>query len=161
MAFLKGIDLGSLKETLDAGMKAVQDGVAGIDVGGLAQNAKDAVGSRIASFDIGEAAQGAKGAVASGVEMAGTALGGAIRGDDGSEGVESAKELVELLWCLAYVDGVITSEEREVLGQSRRSWMRVTNHTRWKSSSSACPSCRMLGRSSDSRTLRRLRLRRS
>lgn len=116
MSFLKRFNKDSLKESLDAGLKSAQDGVAGINVGEMVQGARDAVIDSVANFNPEELVQGAKEAVAAGAEMAGNVIGGALR-DDTEEVDTSLKELVALLWCLAYVDGVVTSEERDLLTQ--------------------------------------------
>lgn len=96
MAFLKGLDLGKIMGAVESGVKSAKDGLSKIDLEGVVQGAKEAV--------------------ASGVD----AVGGAIDRITGKEEAgenPSFKEFISLLWYLASVDGVVSEEEKETLGQ--------------------------------------------
>ena len=100
MAFLKGLNVAALKDVIEAGVKTAQEGISNINVDGVIQGAMDAA--------------------AAGAAM----VGGAIESVTQQHGEEaedtSAKDLVSLLWCLAYVDGIISEEERAILCELSR-----------------------------------------
>ena len=126
MSFLKNLDVGSIGQTLADGVKAAQEGISSIDVGEIVKNASDAaatgvkaVQEGVSNIDIGEAVEGAKEAAASGANAVGKTVESITQKapDNEEEGDSSSRKMVELLWCMAFADEVITDEERETLNE--------------------------------------------
>lgn len=122
MGFLKGFDLGKLKDTVGDVAKTAQEGLASIDVKEIGKSVSDAAmaaKSNLESIDVSGIAQGAKDLAASGAATVTSAIENLI-GKEEEEPI-SFRELISLLWCLAHVDGVISSEEKEKITELARS----------------------------------------
>lgn len=128
MAFLKKINVDSLKETVGASVNAAKEGIANIDVDALKDSVKESVEASVKAAQDGVSnitvdgiVQGAKDAAATGAEMLSDTADGIARKVSGAEmdaeTDASVKELIALLWCLAYVDGVVSDEERKTLAE--------------------------------------------
>lgn len=97
MAFLKGLDVSRIKEAVGTGIKTAQENIANIDVD--------------------EVVQGAKDAASTGMSAVGKAIDNVRQKEDEASSEEETpyKELTGLLWCMAYVDGEISAEEKATL----------------------------------------------
>lgn len=102
MALFKGIDVGKIRESVENGAKAVQDGIANIKPEELAQNMKERASS--------------------GASNVGKAVEGVISKHKRSNEPDNSgmKDFVALLWYLALVDGTISQEEREKIVELAR-----------------------------------------
>ena len=97
MAFLKGLNVDALKGTIEAGVKAAREGVANLNVEGVVQGAKDAV--------------------AAGATMVGDSVESVVRKEAEDQEGTTLKDFIALLWCLAYIDGGISDDEKATLHQ--------------------------------------------
>ncbi len=97
MAFLKGLKVDRIKETLETGVKTARENVPNIGVN--------------------EVVQGAMGLAATGASAIGKSINGAVRKKPSEEEASSYREFISLLWCLAHVDGSISEDERKTLGE--------------------------------------------
>lgn len=95
MAKLK-VGLGKIKDVAGGGMKAVQSGVARIDVGARARDAKNL--ANVATASAAELAKGIKRAPSEANE---------------NDGASDYRNFFALLWCVASVDGEVSPEEKE------------------------------------------------
>ena len=102
MAFLKGLNIDSIKGTLEAGVKTAQDGLSSIRVDAVLKDAREAA--------------------TAGVATVGKAIESATRKapEEADEQDSGTKGFVALLWCLAYSDGMVTDAERGVLDELSR-----------------------------------------
>ncbi|MDO4212287.1 MAG: hypothetical protein Q4D23_11365 [Bacteroidales bacterium] len=91
----------SAQEGIEAGVKTAQEGISNFSVDGVIQNVTDAA--------------------AAGAAMVGGAIESVIPKHEEETEENAVKDLISLLWCLAYVDGVISDEERAILGELSRS----------------------------------------
>lgn len=110
MAFLKGFDLGKLKDGVESGVKMAH--------GGLDAGLK-AAQEGIANFKVEDMVQGARETVEAGVSTIGSAVGSLMPKTPGEEpeSPSNCREFIALLWYLANIDGVVTDQERETLNQ--------------------------------------------
>ncbi len=119
MAFLKNINIDALKGTIEAGVKAAQEGLE--DGAKLAQQkigeGVKAAQDGAAGLSVDDIVQGARNAVAAGTAAVGDAVGSLVGKDDEAQEGATFKDFVSLLWCLASIDGTVSPEERETLHQ--------------------------------------------
>lgn len=96
MAFLKGLDIDRIKESFESGLKTAQESISNIDMN--------------------EVVQGAKNAATTGASAVGKAIGDALQKEPENSGEKPQyRELVGLLWCMAYADGAISADEKATL----------------------------------------------
>lgn len=93
MGLFDGLKLDKLAESAQAGVKALQENVAKINVDEIVKSAKDAAET--------------------GMAMVGKAVSD-LTGNKEDE-TEETKDLISLFWCLAHIDGAFSAEEREKL----------------------------------------------
>ena len=126
MSFLKKLNVDSIKESLVDGVKAAQEGISNIDVDELVKNASDAATSgakaiqdAVSNIDVEETVKGAKDAASSGIDAVGKAVESIAHKapDKEEENDPSLRKMVELLWCMAFADEVVTDAERETLNE--------------------------------------------
>ena len=126
MSFLKSLNVGAIKETLATGVKTAQENLSSIDVKEVVHSTKDAVAAgvkdaqeTITNIDVNEVAQSAKAAAANGANAISKTVKGITQKAPEDEEQEdlSLRKLIELLWCMAFADEVITEAERETLNE--------------------------------------------
>lgn len=123
MSFLKKLNVDAVKDAFATGVKAAQKNLSNMDVGEMAQTAKEVATStvknareNISSIDAHDVVEGAKKVASSGASAVGKAVEGLTqKSPEEKEEEAPVKGLITLLWCMAYVDGVISEEERDSL----------------------------------------------
>lgn len=125
MGLFDGFDIGKIKESIEAGAKSVQGGIASIDVEGAVRNAKGAaeagvkaIQDGVSNIKVDEIAQGARDLAENGAAAVGKAIED-ISGGKPSEidSSRDSKAFVSLLWLMAYVDGNVSAIEKERLNE--------------------------------------------
>ena len=126
MSFLKKLNVDSIREGLVGGLKSAQESISNIDVDEVVKNASDAATSgvkaiqeTISNIDVNEAVKGAKDAASSGINAVGKAVESITQKAPDNEEIDeaSSRKTVELLWCMAFADEVVTDAERETLNE--------------------------------------------
>ena len=97
MGFLDKLNVKAITDAVNTGVQAAKEGITNIK--------------------LDEAIQGAMDAAAAGTAMVGEAIGSVLPKSDEDTTDAGYKEFVSLLWCLAYVDGEISPDERAMLAE--------------------------------------------